>query len=171
MLSADELAPAVLAQLRELDVFEYELSRYVPCAATAGDGTHHDRLLVVDKTVFTTFVGSIEDSSISFVAATSLASVAPSPDALPGRVAEVIRRCPELRMGSTLIRLRLDDSSEVLYETGRPSFPGLPAGRHVVDAACGEVGDEERFKRVYSLDCALCLVTNAEFLRTPELRG
>lgn len=170
-MTAGELAPAVLAQLGELDVFNYELSRYVPCAATAGDGTHHDRLLVIDRTVFATFIGSIEDRSISFVAAATLASVGPSPDAVPGRMAEVVRRCPELRMGSTLIRLRLDDGSEVLYETGRPSFPGLPAGRHVVDAECGEVGDEERFDRVDDLHCSLCLVTNAEFLRTPELQG
>jgi hypothetical protein len=164
-MTADELAPAVLAQLEELDVFEYELTRYTLCAASTADGAHHDRLLVMDKAVFTKWFGRLEDSSLPFVAAATLASVAPSPYALPGGVVEAVRRCQEVRMGTTLIRLRLDDGSEVLYEAATPSFPDLPRGRHVVDAECAEIADEARFDRVYGLDSAWCLVTNAELLR------
>ena len=164
-MTAANLTTAALAQLQDLDVFEYELVRYILCAATTANGDHHDRLIVIDKTAFTTFVGELEDPDISFVAAETLSSVTRSVYALPGAAAETIQRCQEVRMGATLIRLRLDDGSEVLYEAGTPSFPDLPHGRHVVEVECAEIADEARFDRIHGLDYAWCLVANADVLK------
>ena len=119
------LDPQLIAQLRQIEPSRDDGIAYYPCRAQLHDGTHVDRVSVVDQAQFERLWGVGPERPT--LAPSKLVSLQEAPMRLPKRFADQLYRAGESGMGYCIFTVRFQNGVSQAYSTGNVvDFPDFP---------------------------------------------